>query len=150
VRFCSIGQDFASPFNSVFPGRGIAIPFAALETYPAAMMSFDIAIAPALDSAFQRGKSPLRAMEAGALGIPIVADRALYQSVVKDNKTGFLVDTPAQAEAAIELLASDESLRLRMGDAARAHITSNYDMRLVVEHWRAALQEAFLVHDAVA
>lgn len=142
VRFCSIGFPFADAFSRAFGSRAVAVPFSALETYPAAMTAFDLALAPAGVSAFSKGKSPLRALEAGALAIPIVADPALYASAVIDGTTGLLAATPAAAEAAMEELICDESLRLRMGDAARAHITSRYDMRVMCEHWKTAIIDA--------
>lgn len=136
VRFASIGYPFAQMIDS---DRALAIPFSALETYPAAMTIGDIALAPAGDSGFYRAKSPLRAMEAGALGIPVVADPGLYGQVVIDGETGLLAATPAEAEAALERLIASERLRLQLGDAARAHVTERYDMRVVVEHWKKAI-----------
>jgi glycosyltransferase involved in cell wall biosynthesis len=139
VRFMSIGYPFAEMIDSL---RALSIPFTALETYPAAMMSFDIALAPAGNSGFYKAKSPLRAMEAGALGIPVVADPALYGSAVIDGQTGMLAATPQEAEDALEALVTDERLRLRMGAAAREHVAATYDMRVMVEHWKAAIVEA--------
>lgn len=136
VTFLSIGYPFAEMIDS---DRALAIPFTALETYPAAMMSFDIALAPGGISGFYKAKSPLRAMEAGALGIPVVADPGLYGQAVIDGETGLLAGTPAQAEEALELLVGDERLRLQLGDSARKHIGANYDMRVMVEHWKAAI-----------
>lgn len=142
VRVCSLGFPFAASFQKVFGARAVCVPFSALETYPAAMTAFDIALAPAGRSAFYKGKSPLRAMEAGALGIPVVADPFLYSEVVADGETGLLAETPAAAGEALDALIRDESLRIKMGDAARARITSTCDMRLVCEHWKTAIIDA--------
>jgi len=139
VTFMSIGYPFAEMIRS---DRALAIPFTCLETYPAAMMSFDIALAPGGDSGFYRAKSPLRAMEAGALGIPVVADPAVYGDAVVDGATGLLAATPSDAEEALEALVADEDLRVRLGDAARAHIAAHYDMRVQVEHWKNAITGA--------
>jgi glycosyltransferase involved in cell wall biosynthesis len=139
VRFCSVGYPFAEMFQEGYGKRAISIPFAFLETYPAAMTAFDVALAPAGESAFYRAKSELRAVEAGALGIPTVADPGLYGEAVIDGETGILADTPAAAEEALELLVCDDALRLRMGDGARVHVRASYDMRVMVEHWKTAI-----------
>lgn len=139
VTFMSIGYPFAEMIKS---DRALSIPFTCLETYPAAMMSFDIALAPAGTTGFYRAKSPLRALEAGALGIPVVADPGVYGEAVIDGKTGLLASTPGEAEEALEQLVGDESLRLQLGDSARRHVEANYDMRHQVDHWKHAIVQA--------
>lgn len=142
VCLATIGQDFASQFASEFQQRVIAIPFAALETYPAAMMLGDIALAPAGTSSWYRGKSDLRAMEAAALGIPVVADQHYERSVV-DGQSGFIVSHPGQVYGAVKRLVEDRQLRLAMGDYARQHAQANFDMATRREQWREAILDAY-------
>lgn len=63
---------------------------------------------------------PLAVMEAQAIGIPCVVS-AIGGNVdaIEHGVTGFVCSTKADFLAAIELLISDKSLRLKMGDAAR-------------------------------
>jgi glycosyltransferase involved in cell wall biosynthesis len=83
-------------------------------------IDFDIAIAPSEDTVFNRSKTWIRALEMGALGIPIVAQNRLpYSDYVIDGKTGFLVDTADEWEAALNTLINDADLRAEMGAAAR-------------------------------
>ncbi|MCI0595790.1 MAG: glycosyltransferase [candidate division Zixibacteria bacterium] len=69
-------------------------------------------------------------VEASAMEIPVVVSRVGgLPEVVQDGVTGFLVppkDVNALAEK-IELLASDENLRRRMGKAGREFVKKNYD-----------------------
>ena len=75
-------------------------------------IDFDIAVAPSADNLFNRSKTWLRALEMGALGIPIVAQNRLpYSDYVIDGKTGFLVDTAAEWETALNTLIMDGSCR---------------------------------------
>jgi glycosyltransferase involved in cell wall biosynthesis len=78
---------------------------------------------------------PRSAMEAAAMGLPIVAtDIRGCRQVVDDGSTGLLVPPRAsQALArAIARLAVDERLRLSMGERARAKAVSEFDQRRVI------------------
>lgn len=84
-------------------------------------IDFDIAIAPSADIPFNRSKTPIRALEMGALGIPIVASNRLpYSDFVVDGKTGFLCDTDDDWTEALTALIHDEDMREEMGAAGRA------------------------------
>jgi glycosyltransferase involved in cell wall biosynthesis len=141
VCFASIGQDFTGELGE-FGDRVIAIPFAALETYPAAMMLGDIALAPAGTSTWYRGKSDLRAMEAAALGLPVVAARH-YERSVDHTTTGYVVDSPGEAYVAMKELVENRPARILMGDAARKWAEDHFDMRVRRESWRKAIVEAY-------
>jgi glycosyltransferase involved in cell wall biosynthesis len=142
VCLATIGQDFASRFGPEFGDRVISIPFAALETYPAAMMLGDIALAPAGKSSWYRGKSDLRAMEAAALGIPVVADEHYERSVV-DGQSGFVVYHAGQVYGALKRLIEDHELRRSMGEYAREH-AKQFDMAVRREQWREAVLDAYM------
>jgi hypothetical protein len=83
-------------------------------------LDFDIGLAPVADNLFNRSKTAIRALELGALGIPIVASNRLpYSEYVIDGKTGFLVDDDAGWREAVNVLIMDADLREEMGAAAR-------------------------------
>jgi glycosyltransferase involved in cell wall biosynthesis len=140
TRFMSVGaEDFASALAERFgPARCVGLPWGPIETYPAAMSSFDIALAPAAHTPFFRAKSDLRWLEASALGIPIVADPWLYRSI-EDGVTGLHAATPQQAREAILALADDEGLRERIGSAARAYVREHRCIQAVAPQWQRAL-----------
>lgn len=143
VCLATIGQDFASRFMGEFQNRVITVPFAALETYPAAMMLGDIALAPAGSSSWYRGKSDLRAMEAAALGLPVVADRHYERSVVQ-GRTGFVVDHPGEVYGWLKLLVEEMGARRRMGERAREYAEEHFDMKDRREQWREAILDAYM------
>jgi len=151
TRFMSVGaEDFASALAERFgSARCIGLPWGPIETYPAAMSSFDIALAPAARTPFFRGKSDLRWLEASALGIPTVADPTLYRSIV-DGVTGLHAATPAEAREAILELADDEALRERIGAAARAYVREHRCIQAVAPQWERALTGARPVVQAAA
>jgi glycosyltransferase involved in cell wall biosynthesis len=149
TRFMSVGvPGYASPFAERFgTERAIGLPWAPIESYPAAMASFDIALAPSTNTAFFRGKSDLRWLEASALGIPLVADPLLYPAI-EHGVTGLHAATPAAARDAIEALVDDAALRERIGAAARAHVREHRSSAAVAPQWLHAFEQARAVTQA--
>jgi len=142
TRFVSVGQPFAEALMPQFgPERCMSVGFAPLDTYPATMTMFDIALAPAGKSNFYRGKSDLRWLEASALGIPLIADPDVYPDI-EHGVTGFHASTPAEMRELLLELVDDPELRERVGAQAQAHIREHRDMRAMAGQWAQALQEA--------
>ena len=83
-------------------------------------IDFDIGIAPLVANDFNRSKSAIKAMEYGALGVPVVAsDVGPYREYVRHGETGFLVRAPHEWGRYLHALVSDEAMRTEMGAAAR-------------------------------
>jgi hypothetical protein len=83
-------------------------------------VDFDIAVAPSADNLFNRSKTPIRALEMAALGIPVVASNRLpYSEFVIDGKTGFLVDSEEDWYFRLVDLLHDADMREEMGQAAK-------------------------------
>lgn len=83
-------------------------------------IDFDIAIAPSADIPFNRAKTWLRALEMGAMGVPIVASNRLpYSDYVIDGKTGFLVNDAEEWETRLADLVNDPAMREEMGAAGK-------------------------------
>jgi glycosyltransferase involved in cell wall biosynthesis len=79
---------------------------------------------------------PRSAMEAAAMGVPVVATRIRgCRQVVDDGRTGRLVpvrDAGALADA-IGALAADPGLRVALGEAARVKARREFDQRSVID-----------------
>lgn len=106
----------------------------------------DIAVLPSVKGA--RGDMegiPVSLMEAMACSLPVVSTRLSgIPELVQDGETGFLVppeDAAALADA-LQRLASDASLRQRMGEAGRKVVERDYDIRKNT----ASLAELLLSH----
>lgn len=142
TTFISIGQAFAGGFVEHFgKDRALAIPWCAIEQYPAAMSMFDIALAPAARTGFYLGKSDLRWLEASALGIPVIGHPAVYRDI-KDGETGFLADQPEKVMAILDRLVSDADLRTEVGEAARADVLTRRAFPAAAEPWSVAIEQA--------
>lgn len=140
TAFVSVGFNYADAFIEHVGSRAISIPWTIVDIYPSAMTMFDIALAPAGKGTFFRGKSDLRWLEAGALGIPIIADPVVYPKI-EHGVTGFHAETPQQAGELLTELVDDAKLRLEVGDNARSYVRAHRDMRVGVRQWEAALAE---------
>lgn len=92
---------------------------------------------------------PNAVLEAMALGVPVVATRAggIPEAVI-DGVTGVLceIGDVSGLSAALSMLASDEELRVRLGDAGRDRVIGEFS----VERERALLIEALKLAAATA
>lgn len=141
TRFISVGQPFAQWLEPEFGAqRCLSVPFSAFDTYPAAMTLFDVALAPAGKGSFFQGKSDLRWLEAGALGIPLIADPEVYPDI-EHGVTGFHAATPEQMGSILAELVADRPLRERVGAAARAHVERHRCAEVAAEQWAGVLRE---------
>lgn len=92
-------------------------------------IDFDIALAPLTGSPFDESKSAIKALEAMALGIPVIASPVTpYRGFVRDGVTGYLAGRKEWARRLRELI-NDADARAEMGaaarEAARAHTMEN-------------------------
>lgn len=147
--FVAIGQPFHVPLAKEFGDRATGVPFTTLEAYPAAMTAMDIAVAPAGAGNFFRGKSDLRFLEAGALGIATVADPAVYPSI-EHGVTGLHAATPEEARKHLLALVDDRERRERLGAAAREYVERERTMDVMADQWAAALRATAAVPAAQA
>jgi glycosyltransferase involved in cell wall biosynthesis len=142
VRFISVGQPFAQWLEPEFGAeRCLAIPFTALEVYPSAMAHFDVALAPAGKGGYFQGKSDLRWLEASALGIPTIADPAVYPEI-EHGVTGFHAETPQEMAAILDELVSDPALRERVGAAAHEYVMEHRTAQVAAQRWAEVLRAA--------
>ncbi len=139
VRFMSVGEPYAQFLEGRFGAdRAIALPWVEIDTYPAAMSNFDIAIAPAGRSNFFKAKSDLRWLEAGALGIPVVADPEVYPEL-EHGVTGLHAEDLETVERHLLALVDDAALRRRIGEAAREHVRTHRSMQAMAAQWQEAI-----------
>lgn len=119
------------------------LPWAnSMDAYYLPMTTWHVALAPLVDDGFNRAKSPLKALEAAAFGIPVVAgDAGPYRDFVIDGETGFLCRTDADWMNAIRALGQDEELRREMGRKAR-EVARQLTTQAWAPRWIEAYQAA--------
>lgn len=110
--------------------------------YLQAVGDFDVWVAPYRDTLFNRAKAPTKAIEAGFLGIPIVASAIEpYTAAVTHGGTGFLVEPGREHLFGkyVRMLVDNPGLRQRMGEAARDW-ASQFIMQSLNKQWEQVLQ----------
>lgn len=140
TTFITIGQNFAQAFKPAFGNRALCIPFASIEQYPGAMTMFDIALAPAGNGTWYRGKSDLRFLEAGALGVPVIADPHVYP-FIEHGVTGFHATSPMHMESMLNILVRDVEQRERVGAAAKKYVWEQRSIQAMAPQWIKACEE---------
>lgn len=135
-RFVAMGEPHVAAHAGLTLGedRVTGIPWSPLETYPAAMTAMDVALAPAGDSTWYRGKSDLRWLEASALGIPCICQPHVYP------EAELHASTPAEAAALLRELMSDPGELAAAGSLARERVLASRSMAAAAESWRAVIQ----------
>lgn len=110
--------DRLAPFRD----RVITVPQAPLGEYLRNVVSSQIAIAPLRDLPFNRFKSQVKYLEAGAVGRPLVASPTVYGRYILDGETGFIARSEAEWVHRLESLVESEALRGRIAGAAQEHV----------------------------
>jgi glycosyltransferase involved in cell wall biosynthesis len=126
VRYFIVGgeppgrEGYAQHLREVANAHGIANRVSFLgyrDDVPALMAAFDLSVAPFRDEGF-----PGVVVESMCAGLPVVGYRSgPLAEQVREDRDGLLVETGdlASLAAAIRCLATNDSLRARMGEAAR-------------------------------
>ncbi len=89
---------------------------------------FDLALAPLeADNVFCRAKSEIKFVEAGALGLPVIASRTEpFEGVITHGQDGMLARDEKEWLEGLTLLIEQPSLRKQMGARARETVTQRY------------------------
>jgi glycosyltransferase involved in cell wall biosynthesis len=125
------------------------VPWAgSMDQYYLPMTTWHVALAPLVDDDFNRAKSPLKALEAAAFGIPVVAgDAGPYRDFVVPGETGFLCRTDADWMKAIRALGQDEEMRREMGRRAR-EVARAWTTQVWAPRWVESYRDALAAKDA--
>jgi glycosyltransferase involved in cell wall biosynthesis len=102
----------------------------------------DIGLAPLADTAFNRARAPIRAIEWGALGVPVIASAIPpYADYIRHGETGLLADSPTAWVEAVRWLVNDPDARRELGAKARQQ-ASEQTIREHGPRWAATYQQA--------
>ncbi len=102
----------------------------------------DIAVAPLEErNPYCRAKSALKYLEAGALGVPLVASRIdAYEQVIDDGRTGLLASGTDEWAQAVSRLVEDTDLRGHMGRRARKDVLRRHTTKARFAETHATLR----------
>lgn len=135
VRFRMYGGDYT---RGLLAGRCEVVPFTDPMTYWR-NLSFDVGIAPLVDTPFNRGKTVTKLIEYGARGIPTVASAiGQYATWIDHGVNGFLVNDPSEWVPYLLALTDDAT---RMAMAEQAHESSRaWTVGQHVHRWESVFE----------
>jgi glycosyltransferase involved in cell wall biosynthesis len=124
VQWHSIGADYLPGKRR--PGQERFTPWTkGVENYYQTV-DFTVGLAPLADHSFNLSKSPLKALEYGAMGIPVVASSVgPYSSYVVHGVTGLLVRQSHEWGTYLRRLFDNPGERAKMGELARRQARAN-------------------------
>ena len=120
----------------VIGDRTFAIPGVPVEAQdwdPAdelkSLSDIDIGLMPLPDEEWAKGKCGLKALQYMALGIPAVCSPVgVNTQIIQDGVNGYLASTDAEWIDRLSRLIQEESLRQRLGQAARETVEARYSV----------------------
>ncbi|MCI3246286.1 glycosyltransferase family 4 protein [Streptomyces spinosisporus] len=131
-----IGNDYGALLRA--PRRRFTPWQQSVEDYYRAI-DYHIAVTPLLPHIFNRSKSAVKATEAAALGIPVIASAVRpYEDFIQHGVTGLLVHRDHEWAQHLRALTHDPAMRQEMGNAAREH-ARQYTISRLAPAWEKAL-----------
>ncbi len=101
----------------------------------------DIGLMPLDDSIWTNGKGGYKLIQYAAVGIPSVGSAVgINKEIIIHQKTGYLANSLEEWSAYLELLISNNSLRKKLGDAARLHIVKKYSLKAYAKNYAMAIK----------
>lgn len=86
-----------------------------------------VGVMPLPDDEFTRGKCGLKGLQYMAAGLPaVLSPVGVNRDIVRHGENGLLASTPEEWVRALALLADDEGLRQRLGEAGRRTVAERY------------------------
>jgi glycosyltransferase involved in cell wall biosynthesis len=92
------------------------------ETYLNLLGRCEISLMPLADNAFNRAKSDLKFIEAGACRVASLASDIVYASSVEDGRTGLIFRNPEEFHDRLLRLVVMPNLARALGSAARSYV----------------------------
>jgi SAM-dependent methyltransferase len=122
LRFCVVhDQDF---FNALRSQHKQFTPTCDHDTYLALLGQCEISLMPLSDTPFNRAKSDLKFIEAGACRVAALASHVVYGASIDEGRTGLLFhDAEELRDRLLRLVAMPELAR-DLGDAARRYVAN--------------------------
>jgi hypothetical protein len=120
LQFCIVADN--GLYEALETPHKRFVPLCDYETYQGLLASSEISLMPLRDNAFNRCKSDLKFIEAGAHRVTALASPVVYADSIEDGRTGLLFrDGPELQKRLLHLLAEPERGRA-IGDAARGMV----------------------------
>jgi glycosyltransferase involved in cell wall biosynthesis len=135
----SYPQPPPAPLPTITPEPEKSLPGLSIGS-PRCSRGWHIGLSPLRESAFNRSKSAIKAMDYAALGLAVLAsDMPVYRGSVADGPAGQLVaNDPQSWYAALAWLVRNRDLRVSLAAGARQAFLASCSLAVQAEARRAA------------
>jgi hypothetical protein len=122
LRFCVVhDQGF---FDALHTPHKQFTPICDYDTYLTLLGQCEISLMPLGDTPFNRAKSDLKFIEAGACRVATLASHIVYADSIEDGRTGLLFHTANELRDRLLRLVAMPELARDLGDAARHYVAA--------------------------
>ena len=112
-------------FAALDPQHKTFTPTCDYDTYLRILGESEVCFMPLGDTAFNRAKSDLKFIEAGACRVATLASTLVYADSVEDGRTGLLFRDPTEFRSGLLRLIAMPELAQNLGDAARQYVADH-------------------------
>ena len=118
-------------FQALTGDNKIFKPSCSYSDYLRILHSCDISLQPLDDTKFNRYKSDIKFIEAGAGGLAVLASPVVYADSIEDGRTGLIARGPREWEQKLSKLIKDADYRRSLGNNAKNYVLKN---RMLMQH----------------
>ena len=123
LRFCVLhDREF---FDALETPHKTFTPICDYDTYQELLSGCEISLMPLLDTPFNRAKSDLKFIEAGACRVVPLASDIVYSASIEDGRSGLLFRNAEEMRTRLLRLIAMPNVAQELADAARAHVAAN-------------------------
>lgn len=124
-------------FDAIESENKVFKPTSNYNDYLSVLHCCDISIQPLDDSKFNRYKSDIKFLEAGAGGLAVVASPTVYEDTIKHGENGLIARSPEDWSNLLAKLACDHEYRRTLGKNAKNYVLSE---RMLIQHIHKRLE----------
>ena len=95
------------------------------DTYMDLLGECEVSLMPLADNGFNRAKSDLKFIEAGACRVAALASDVVYSDTIEEGRTGMVFHDAAELQSKLMQLVESPDLARDLGDAARDYVAQN-------------------------
>jgi glycosyltransferase involved in cell wall biosynthesis len=109
-----------------------------IHSYPMGMVNIDIGCCPLTDTAFNRAKTWIKALEYGASGAAVVASPTVYGNIIECGVDGYIARSVDEWTAALDVLIGNANHRQHITQRLQSKIEKHYTLAGNVLRWPVA------------
>ena len=126
-------------FPALLQERILTFPFMESSKYKGYVKAFDVALAPAVNSAFNKSKSSIRIWEAGMAGLPVIASPVPYGNDV--HEFGFVAKNNSDWFRALKTVHENVAGWRKIGKLHQKHVLKDHTYDANIDKWISLYEE---------